>query len=120
MSREIQRVGTTARWSDIVIHNNVVYLVEIPTVEGDITSQTVSLLSQVKDSLLKVNSSPEHMLMCTIYIANIEDVQGFNAVWDSWVPAGCAPVRACVQIARLVNPSWLVEIQVTAAIPSTI
>ncbi|MGL5311508.1 MAG: RidA family protein, partial [Plesiomonas shigelloides] len=27
----IERIGTTARWSDIVIHNQTVYLVEVPS-----------------------------------------------------------------------------------------
>ncbi len=35
-------------------------------------------------------------------------------MWDAWVPAGCAPARACIE-ALLQVPEKKVEIQVTAA-----
>jgi hypothetical protein len=35
-----------------------------------------------------------------------------NKVWDAWVPAGCAPARACIE-ALLQGPEKKVEIQVT-------
>jgi hypothetical protein len=34
-----------------------------------------------------------------------------NKVWDAWMPAGCALVRACVE-ALLQGPEKKVEIQV--------
>jgi len=39
-----------------------------------------------------------------------------NAVWEAWLPPGCAPSRACVQVARLASPGWKVEIAVQAAV----
>jgi enamine deaminase RidA (YjgF/YER057c/UK114 family) len=37
-----------------------------------------------------------------------------NAVWDSWVAAGCTPARATVE-AKLAAPEYKVEIAVIAA-----
>jgi len=37
-----------------------------------------------------------------------------NAVWDSWVPKGFAPARACVETS-MARESLLVEISVIAA-----
>ncbi|MEY2726991.1 MAG: hypothetical protein RLZZ458_2858, partial [Planctomycetota bacterium] len=38
----------------------------------------------------------------------------FNKVWDAWVPAGAAPVRACVQVG--LSAGCLIELIVEAAV----
>jgi enamine deaminase RidA (YjgF/YER057c/UK114 family) len=38
-----------------------------------------------------------------------------NEVWDAWVQAGNAPPRATVQ-AALADPTYLIEVVVTAAL----
>ncbi|MFM8172510.1 MAG: Rid family hydrolase, partial [Pirellulaceae bacterium] len=43
-----------------------------------------------------------------------EDLATFNSIWDAWVPAGHAPVRACIH-AALAAPGYRVELVVTAA-----
>ena len=111
----LERFGTTRRYSDSVVHNGTVYLVEVPAAaEGDIASQTASLLASVERLLAQAGSDKTKLLMVTVYLADMADYDGMNAVWDDWVPAGCAPTRACVQ-ARLANPGWRVEMAVTAA-----
>ncbi len=111
----IVRVGTTQRWSDVVVHNGTLYLVEVPSsAEGDIAAQTALLLAQVR-ALLEANGSGVHRLLSvTIYLADMADIAAFNAQWDAWVPAGTAPVRCCVQ-ARMANDKYRVEMQVVAA-----
>jgi enamine deaminase RidA (YjgF/YER057c/UK114 family) len=108
--------AATSRWSDFVIHNGTVYVVEVPaTVEADIAAQTREVLASLEESLREAGSSKAHLLMVTIFLDDIRDLDAFNAVWDAWVPAGTAPVRACVQ-ARLGKVGYKVELQVTAAI----
>ncbi len=112
---QIQRHGTTRRYSDSVVHNGTVYLVEVPaSTEGDIATQTASLLAGVDALLAQAGSDKRKLLMVTVYLADMADYDGMNAVWDAWVPDGHAPTRACVQ-ARLANPAWRVEMAVTAA-----
>ncbi len=111
----IQRHGTTRRYSDSVVHQGTVYLVEVPSnPAGDITAQTENLLASVDRLLAQAGSDRAKLLMVTVYLADMADYDGMNAVWDAWVPAGCAPTRACVQ-ARLANPAWRVEMAITAA-----
>ncbi|MBP6071670.1 MAG: RidA family protein, partial [Aeromonas sp.] len=44
----ITRIGTTARWSDVVIHNGTLYVVEVPaTDEADIHQQTREVLTSL-------------------------------------------------------------------------
>lgn len=112
---KIERLGTTTRWSDIVIHNGTLYVVEVPaSIDADISVQTREVLASLEDSLRQGGSSPAHLLMMTIYLDDIRNLDAFNAVWDAWVPAGTAPVRACVE-ARLGKLGYKVELQVVAA-----
>ena len=46
--------------------------------------------------------------------ADYRDIAAMNEVWDAWVVPGTAPPRATVQ-AALADPSWKIEIVVTAA-----
>jgi len=111
----IERHGTTRRYSDVVTHGNTVYLVEVPdTLSADIAVQTREVLAAVEKRLLQAGSSKSRLLMTTIYLRDMADFDGMNAVWDNWVPEGTAPVRACVQ-ARLANPEMRVEVVVIAA-----
>lgn len=111
----IERHGTTRRYSDVVTHGNTVYLVEVPdTLSADIAVQTREVLAAVEKRLLQAGSSKSRLLMTTIYLRDMADYDGMNAVWDNWVPEGTAPARACVQ-ARLANPEMRVEVVVIAA-----
>ena len=111
----IERHGTTRRYSDVVTHGNTIYLVEVPdTLLADITVQAREVLAAVDKRLLQAGSSKSRLLMTTIYLRDMADYDGMNAVWDDWVPEGTAPARACVQ-ARLANPEMRVEVVVIAA-----
>ena len=112
---QIQRHGSTRRYSDIVVHNGTVYLVEVPSnLDADITGQTENLLASIERLLAQAGSDKSRLLMATIYLADMADYSAMNAVWDAWLPEGSAPARACVQ-ARLANPGFRVEIVLTAA-----
>jgi len=112
----IQRFGTTSRWSDAVICNGSLYTVEVAnTLSADIATQSQEVLANLQTTLEKHLSDKSRLLMCTIYLDDIRDIDAFNAVWDVWVPAGTAPVRACVQ-ARLAKSAYRVEVQAIAAV----
>lgn len=112
----ITRVGTTKRWSDVVIHNNTLYLVEVPTnTLNDLENQTIELLNSVENLLKNNGSDKSHILNVTIYLKDITQIEVFNSIWDKWIPDGTAPSRACIE-ANLANKNYLVEIQVIAAI----
>eukprot|EP00042_Codosiga_hollandica_P028025 m.144368 g.144368 ORF g.144368 m.144368 type:complete len:214 (-) comp52660_c0_seq1:23-664(-) len=98
-SNSIERFGVTQRFSDSVVHNNVVYLVEVPPdTSKDITGQTSDLLAAIDRLLTQAGSARTRILMATIYLRDMADYDGMNSVWDSWLPAGQAPARACVQV----------------------
>ena len=111
----IERIGTTRRYSDVVVHANTVYLVEVPaTLDADISTQTREVLSSVEQLLKKAGSDKSRLLIVTLYLRDMADYDAMNAVWDEWVPEGTAPTRACVE-ARLAHPGWRIEAVITAA-----
>lgn len=113
----IERHGTTARYSDIVVHNGTAYIVEVPaTDDTDITTQTRETLASLEASLLRAGSSKDRLLMATIYLTDLADYAAMNAIWDDWLPPDSAPSRACVKVAGLAHPGWRIEIAATAAV----
>ena len=112
----IERIETKQRMSRIVKHNGTIYLcgqVCADATQG-ITEQTQTMLDKVDTLLAQAGSDKEHILSATIYIKSMEYFAEMNAVWDTWVPEGHAPARACVT-ADMAREALLVEITVVAA-----
>ena len=114
---DISRVETTARMSKIVSHNGTIYLCGQVADNSDepVGPQTENMLAKVDSLLEAAGSGRKHLLSATIYLRDMKDFAGMNAVWDSWVPEGHAPARACVE-ARMAREDLLVEISVIAAV----
>ena len=111
----IVRSGTTARWSDTVAWNGLLFLCEVPEkLDADIAAQTKEMLALLAERLADNHSSPARLLNVTIYLPHAQDLVRFNESWEAWLPTGCAPVRACMH-AALTNPLMRVEIQAVAA-----
>ena len=111
----IERIGTTRRYSDAVAFGGIVYAVEVAQSLGaDIAAQTREVLASIERTLTRAGSDKSRLLQATIYLADIAEIDAMNAIWDDWVPDGCAPVRACVE-AKLANPGYRIEAVVLAA-----
>ena len=84
----ITRIDPEDRWSEAVIHNNVIYYTSVPTdLRDDAYTQTQSALAEI------------------------------DKAWDEWVVKGKAPVRCTVQ-AGLMKKEYLIEIKIVAAVNS--
>jgi enamine deaminase RidA (YjgF/YER057c/UK114 family) len=113
----IQRFDVGARLSEMAVHNGTVYLAGqiADDATQDIAGQTRQVLAAVDALLARAGSDKSRILMAQIYLADLADFDGMNAVWDAWVSAGHAPPRATVQ-AALAKPGWKIEVVVTAAV----
>ena len=113
----VQRFDVGARMSEMAVHNGVCYLAGQVAVGGapDISGQTREVLGAIDALLAKAGTDKTKVLRAQIYLADIGDFPGMNAVWDTWVVAGHTPTRATVQ-AALAKPEWRIEIVVTAAL----
>lgn len=113
---ELQRFGVTPRWSDKVVHNGTVYLVEVAATAGaPFDQQVAEVFASVERQLNEVGSGKDRLLQVTIYLTELANLPAFNAAWEAWLPAGGAPSRACLK-AELVSPGYLVELVVIAAL----
>lgn len=113
----IKRLDVGSRMSEIAVHNGTAYLagqVATDASEG-IQGQTAQVLAAVDALLARVGSDKSKILMTQIFLADLADFAGMNAVWDAWVVPGQTPPRATVQ-AALANPAWKIEVVITAAV----
>ncbi|MBC2859986.1 RidA family protein [Stappia sp. 28M-7] len=110
----IERIDVATRMSKIVKHNGVVYLCGQVGEGETVADQTRECLARVEALLDRAGSSREKMLQAIVWLADMNDFVEMNSVWDAWVPAGCAPARACGE-AKLARADLKVEIIVTAA-----
>lgn len=113
----VQRFDTGPRLSEMTVHNGTAYLAgQVPTdASADIAGQTRQVLAQIDALLERAGSDKSKILMAQIFIVDLADFPGMNAVWEQWLPQGHAPARATVQ-AKLARPEWKLEIVVTAAV----
>jgi enamine deaminase RidA (YjgF/YER057c/UK114 family) len=113
---KIQRINPTARMSPVVIHNGVAYLSgQVGDPANDVAGQTEDVLAKIEDLLAQAGSSKEHLLMATIWLADMGDFAAMNAVWDAWVVPGQPPARCCGE-AKLARAELKVEIMIVAAV----
>ena len=113
---KIERLETGQRMSRIVKHNGTIYLcgqVCKDATQG-IQEQTTSMLEKVDELLQQAGSDSSHILSATIYIKDMKYFGEMNTVWESWLPEGHAPARACVE-ASMARDALLVEISVIVA-----
>ena len=112
---EIFRENTNARMSQIVIHNNTVYLSgQVGNKESeDVSIQTAEILEKIEKLLIKSGSNKNNILSATIYLSDISSFEEMNKVWDNWLPENCAPARTTVE-AKLALPELRVEISILA------
>jgi enamine deaminase RidA (YjgF/YER057c/UK114 family) len=123
----IQRIGSTEGLKDVfgakvlpiislvVVHNGIVSTCGItaePT--GDVKLQTRKVLASIDGLLEKAGTDKSKLLTAQVWLADIQDFEEHNSVWNEWVDRKNPPVRACIQSA-LWRPNILVEIMVTAA-----
>ena len=113
----VQRFDVGARLSEMAVHNGVCYLAGQVAGDGsqDITGQTQQVLAAIDALLARAGSDKSKLLRVEIFLKDLADFPGMNAVWEAWLPAGNAPPRATVQ-ATLAKPEWRVEMVVTAAL----
>ena len=113
---EIKRLHVGKTLSEVAIHNGTVYLAGqiAEDLTQDIAGQTREVLGHIDRLLAETGSDKSRILMCQIYISDMQYFAAMNEVWNEWVAEGHSPPRATVE-AKLAKPEWLVEMVVTAA-----
>lgn len=113
----ITKLDSNDTLSEIAIHNGVVYLAgQVPNDDSlDIKGQSREVFANIDAALAKAGSDKSKILSAQVFITDLANFDAFNSEWNQWVKDITPPARATVE-AKLVNPNWLVEIMVIAAI----
>ena len=84
-----------------------------------VTGQTKGTLAKIDALLAQAGTNKSNLLTAQVWVKEMErDFADMNAVWNAWIDPDNKPTRATVQ-ATMARPNILVEVQVTAALPST-
>ncbi len=112
----IRRIDVGPRMSNIVIHNDTIYLAgQVGSPGSNVATQTKEILATIDELLAKAGSDKTRILQAIIWLADMSTFGEMNAVWDGWVPQGHTPARATGE-AKLAAPEYKVEIIITAAL----
>jgi enamine deaminase RidA (YjgF/YER057c/UK114 family) len=112
---DIRRYGESKRYSDMVVHRGTAYWVEIAEdATLDARGQIAQVLKQIDATLVTLGSDRTRLLQILVYLNDLADALTLNELWDAWVPAGHAPVRATVGAA--LGKGYKVEMVITAAV----
>jgi enamine deaminase RidA (YjgF/YER057c/UK114 family) len=114
----IRRIDEGPRLSEATVYDDLVHLSGMVPEDAsqDIAGQTKQVLAEIDFLLKKAGSHPTKILSALIFLTDMEDLAGMNAVWDEWMAEVAAPpARATVQ-AKLSDPNAKIEIMVVAAL----
>lgn len=112
----IRRIDVGPRMSNIVIHNDTIYLAgQVGSPGGNVATQTKEILATIDELLAKAGSDKTKVLQAIIWLSDMSTFGEMNAVWDGWAPQGHTPARATGE-AKLAAPEYKVEIIITAAL----
>jgi 2-iminobutanoate/2-iminopropanoate deaminase len=109
-------------YSQAVIAGGFVYISgQIPinpktaeVVQGDIESQTIQVIENLKNVLKAAGSDIEKVVKATVFIKNMNDFSIVNEVYAKYFIKDF-PARSCVEVVRLPK-DVLVEIEVVALV----
>lgn len=82
---------------------------------GDPAAQTRRCLDIIRDALQALGADLSHVVRTRIYLTRIEDWEAVGAVHGEFFSA-VRPVSTMVQVASLIDPAWLVEIEADAIV----
>jgi len=95
--------------------------VEARETYGDMETQTRGVLKRLKIKLENAGYTMADIVKLTGYLVGEDrfggrpDLEGFGRAYREFFPSDALPARTRVEVVRLMNPAWLVEIEAVAA-----
>lgn len=113
------RLNPGPRMSEAVCVGGLAFLAgQVPDdLTADITVQTQQVLNNVDAVVKSLGGTKADIASVQVWLADMADFQGMNAVWDAWVDKGAPPARATGGVA-LARPGMRVEMIVVMAMGS--
>lgn len=98
------------RMSEAVCIGDIAFLAgQIPSdLSADIETQTGQVLDGIDRVLAKLGSTRADVASVQVWLSDMADFAGMNAVWDAWIDPDAPPARATCGVA-LARPGMRVE-----------
>ena len=121
---KLEMAGANPNLSPATTFGNMVFVAgqtgRDPTtgeVGKDIREQTRNVLERIKLVLEAAGTSLDNVLTVTTYLTNRQDLAAYNEEYAKYFP-NTKPARTTVTVASLNVPELVIEITVTACVPS--
>jgi len=83
--------------------------------ENDPQAQTRQVFENLAAALATAGAGMEQVVKLTVFLTDLADLDAFRRVRDEYISADRPPASSLVQVSRLVNPAFRVEIEALAA-----
>ena len=70
-------------------------------IEGGISNQTHQVMKNLKSVLIAANSSLENVVFVRVYLANFQDFDAMNNIYESYFVPSKLPARTCIGVTGL-------------------
>lgn len=114
----LKRLTPGPRMSQAVCIGDIAFLAgQVPDDLGaDITEQTRQVLAKLDAVVANLGADKADIASVQVWLADMADFQGMNAVWDTWVDPAAPPARATGGVA-LARAGMRVEMIAVVALP---
>lgn len=111
-------ISSAVRWGDLLFLSGraPIDTTTMVVVSSDFREQARNVLDQIAASLAEAGSGFDHVLRVQCYLLHADDFGAWNELWAEYFPAP-RPVRTTI-VTGFTVPGMLVEVEVTAGIPS--
>ena len=111
-------ISSAVQWGDLLFLSGraPIDTSTLEVVSDDFEVQARDVLGQIGESLAEAGSGFEHVLRVQCYLLRAGDFAAWNRIWAETFPAP-RPVRTTITTGFTI-PGMLVEVEVTAGIPS--
>jgi 2-iminobutanoate/2-iminopropanoate deaminase len=83
---------------------------------GSMEAQTRQALENIRDVLAHAGGTMDHVVKVTVFCTDVTEIETIHKVrYEFFDPP--YPASTLVQVARLIDPDWLIEIEAIAVIP---
>ena len=87
------------------------------TTPAGIKAQTGVTLKNIQAIVEAAGGTMANVVRCGCYLTNMGDFAGFNEVYREYFKNDPLPARTTVEVTRLANPDFLVEVDAIAIVP---
>lgn len=117
----LKRLNPGPRMSEAVFIGNIAFLAgQVPDdLSADITEQTKQVLANLDAVVKELGASKSDIASIQVWLADMADFQGMNAVWDAWVDRDAPPARATGGVG-LARAGMRVEMIAVVAMPNSV